>query len=141
MTFTSHTKPVLAVCVLQLPRCSPLVISGGEDKHLMISSLASGEEIMSLEGHVQKITGICTAQHKDRIFIVSCSWDETIRCWPVACLLNLTAKKKLDLKNEIKKKCLILKGHRNRVYDIAVLRVSQVTIIYSERIILHFLFM
>ena len=146
MTFHSHTKTVLAVTVLHIPTISPLVISGGEDKQLVVSSLATGSEVVALEGHVQKITGVSTAQHGDRIYLISCSWDENIRCWPVECFLNLASSNSsssggggggggegergrvtAEEKEEIKRKCLVLRGHRNRVYDLAVLRVRSVT--------------
>jgi WD40 repeat protein len=127
MTFRVHTKSVLAVTVLHVGDRSPLVVSGGEDKHLVVSSLATGNGIVTLEGHVQKITAICTTECKGRVYLVSCSWDETVRCWPASCLLDVDNDRTSvteDEKEGIKSKCLVLRGHRNRVYDVAALRVS-----------------
>jgi WD40 repeat protein len=128
MTFRSHTKSVLAVTVLHLPGCNPLVVSGGEDKQLVVSSLASGKEVVSLDGHVQKITAVSTAQCGGRVYLITGSWDETVRCWPVECLLGLDSDSGSPAvtpaeKEVIKKECLVLRGHRNRVYDVSVLRV------------------
>ena len=93
-----HIKSITAMTVIKTDyttqsiddTAAPVIVSGGEDKCINFWSVESGSLIMTLDGHSARVTGLAMCcPGRAHALLVSCSWDETIRVWPVIALLSL----------------------------------------------------
>ena len=60
MVYRGHQKPILSLSSISAPGVydDTLVLSAGEDKQIKIWSLLTGELVLTLKGHLQRISGI-----------------------------------------------------------------------------------
>ena len=88
IVFRGHQQPILSVSVVAAPdNTDTFIISGSEDKLVKVWSLAKGELLATLEGHLQRVSGVTGFRAVGfPTLAISASWDDTVRIW------NLDAK-------------------------------------------------
>ena len=60
---------------------STFVVTGSEDKTIVIWNVQTGEEIKTLVGHLDIVETLIIS--KNDKYIVSGSWDKTIKIWNI----------------------------------------------------------
>lgn len=127
-----HIKGITATAVLpmRVGNC-PLLLSGGEDKVINVWSVEKGSLLLTLDGHSARVSSLMTYSFdsdNNNVIIVSSSWDETIRVWPVACINNLLEGEisREEAQDMIKSGCKMFKEHKNRVSAVEVIRVTNI---------------
>jgi|GEM_PF-4391291 len=78
-----------AVRVVRFNTNDDLVLTGGEDGSLRIWNSKTGVEIRYMQDHVDWITNAAFSQHNNNNYIVSGSWDNTVRIWRLDTLAEL----------------------------------------------------
>jgi WD40 repeat protein len=123
IVYKGHQMPVRCIGYLVVPDSERSVIfSGGEDKLIFAWSLKSGEKIAELRGHTQRVTCLATFNREGSDpCLISASWDERLRIWPLKDVIDHSPGGSLsDLSDRVSSKSVVLKGHTNRVFGIAV---------------------
>lgn len=108
-----------------------LIFSGGDDKTIMVWSLKTGEKVAELQGHTQRVTSIsCFQSSGFSPLILSGSWDERVRIWPIRELLDHsreahdhpeTHSVSDNISERVSALSLVLRGHKNRVFGVKVI--------------------
>jgi len=113
----SRKRKVVCVTVLHLStNYETYVISASEDKQISIWELSTGDKVIELSGHKEKISTMTTfySENHEPILITG-SWDESVRVWPLMSIFYLSP---APTAQAIEKKCLDLYGHSNRVNQV-----------------------
>ena len=130
-----HIKPISAITVLKAnflkssdgKDVAPIIVSGGEDKCINFWSVETCSLIMSLNGHAARISGLvlCNPGGGEPL-LVSSSWDEHMRVWPVGKIYSIIngSKKRDDVEADIQQRCSVIKGHKNRISDVDCIEYS-----------------
>ena len=122
IVFKGHSKTVLSLAVLRTPdEDDTLILSGGEDKLLMIWSLATGEHLTTIKGHDQRVAAIATLGIRGcPPLAVTASWDETLRIWPLEmCYAHNGTPEELSA--NLLTASTRLRGHKNRVFGVTTI--------------------
>lgn len=131
--FKGHGLSVHCVAVYHVPNDdNSLIFSGGDDKNIMVWSLKTGEKVAELQGHTQRVTSIIIFK-SDGVgpLIVSGSWDERVRIWPIGELLEhvkscnehpeTSSIGNRTISERISSLSIALKGHKNRIFGVKVI--------------------
>jgi WD40 repeat protein len=138
VVYKGHRLTVTCVGMLQSPnRERSIIFTGSEDKNVIAWSLQSGEKIAELRGHTQRVTSIATFSTPGyEPLVVSAGWDERVRIWPVSECFPSTnsgeqtvpevkpedsALQSPSLSDRISGNSIVLRGHRNRIFGVAVM--------------------
>lgn len=115
--FKGHKQTIISLAVLSAPNeRDTLILSGSEDKSAMVWSLATGEHIATLSGHVQRVAAIATLGIEGHPpYAITGSWDETCRIWPMEECFS-SEKEPAELAPVLYEQSVELRGHRNRVF-------------------------
>lgn len=123
-TGPGHTKSVLCIDMVQWGDHGNVVISGGEGKLGNVWSLATGQHLSALDGHIQRVSAIthfiCP---DDGPIAITASWDETIRFWQIASCFDkdISNIPPSDSMRNIPSRHLHRhNGHVNRIYSLAI---------------------
>lgn len=134
MIYKGHKLAVSSVTVLVTPdREDSLVFSGGDDKIIFVWSLKTGEKVAELSGHAQRVVCMDTYQSSaTEPFLISGSWDEKLRIWPLRdCFTTQTTTDSNNkeesitaLSEKLSGQAVVLKGHTNRIFGCTVVNRS-----------------
>ena len=111
----SKRKKVTCVTVLHIStNHETLVISSTEDKRISVWALSTANKITNLSGHREKISTMTTyySDKHDPVLITG-SWDESIRVWPLRQCFEKEASA-----TSIENECLYLAGHSNKINQV-----------------------
>ena len=111
-------KKVICVTVLHIStNHETLVISASEDKRVGIWELSTGDKIIDLSGHREKISTMTTFySEKHEPILITGSWDESVRVWPLMSVFYPSPSAQ-----EIEAQCRDLYGHSNRVNEVSTI--------------------
>lgn len=130
--YKGHGLSVHCVAVYLTPNeDNSLIFSGGDDKTIKVWSLKTGDKVAELHGHTQRVTSIsCFQSSGFAPLIVSGSWDERLRIWPMQELLGHcqeihdrpeTQPVCDGISERVSAQSICLRGHRNRVFGVKVI--------------------
>jgi WD40 repeat protein len=126
--YKGHGLSVHCVAVFVTPNDdNSLIFSGGDDKIINAWSLRTGDKVAEFRGHLQRITSISVFQSVGYApLIVSGSWDEKLRIWPIdECLQHNQEPQGNNSLNQLSERLssrsIILKGHINRIFEVKVI--------------------
>ncbi|MDJ0731240.1 MAG: hypothetical protein QNJ33_14735 [Crocosphaera sp.] len=98
---TGHSDWFAGISSIIFSHNSKFLISCSNDKTIKLWLVETGEELVTLTGHTEKVTSI--ALSSDNLFLVSGSKDKTLKLW-----------------NLKEKRCLASVSHQNKVYAVAI---------------------
>lgn len=133
IVFKGHLLPVRSVGILMTsnPEDS-LICSGGDDKLVILWSLKTGRKVAELNGHTQRVICLSTFQGAGAdLYVISGSWDERVRIWPLKDCFPLNAtltssseakenEEIISLSERLSAQSIVLKGHTNRIFSTTV---------------------
>jgi WD40 repeat protein len=120
IVYQGHSNAVIAVAFFSFPGYPTLVLSGSEDKTVSVWSLSLGVRLAQFSGHLQRVCALeAYADENFKPIAISGSWDESVRIWPLdRCVLATHETDTSAIEPRI------LKGHKNRVLSISVVKIE-----------------
>lgn len=91
---------------------------------IKVWSLSRGTLVATLEGHVQRVSGVVGFMADGYPpLVISASWDDTVRIWNMESYFTIVSLKdnKQQKQKQVNDDCIVLKGHKNRVYCVTTL--------------------
>jgi WD40 repeat protein len=116
MTYKYHNA-INSVAILDVPHMEDSYILASDESSIAIWSLRHGNLLLELTGHDAKIAVVVSFVFMDESvspLVISGSWDETIRLWPLVC--------DIKTKSITAGECTVLKGHTNRILALKATR-------------------